>query len=152
MVIDEHATRRWPDKPRANNLYLQWRRTRNEDVTSRNFKPRVCFLLDLSRRRIITSVWLDLVRREKDEEDGEGGIDDTHAARVVFVFIQRGGYSWSKLSSLWADSGRNLSELDRWMIIFCGMLGLFVEYRVVETNCSDDSYLIIYDREILRVN
>lgn len=125
MVIDEHATRRWPDRPRANNLFLRWRRTRNEDVTSRNFKPRVCFLRSVPAKNYYVCVIVDLVRREngKDEEDGEG-IDDTHAARVVFVFILRGGgggYSRSKLSSLWADSGRNLSELDRWMMIFCGI-------------------------------
>lgn len=112
MVIDEHATRRWPDRPRANNLFLRWRRTRNEDVTSRNFKPRVCFLRSVPAKNYYVCVIVDLVRREngKDEEDGEG-IDDTHAARVVFVFILRGGGGGVTLDRNFLPFGRIRREI-----------------------------------------
>lgn len=72
----------------------------------------------------------------ENKEDGEG-IDDSSFPS------HRGGYSRSKLSSLWAGSWRNLSELDQWTIMLRD--GLFVDGISLQgycesKQCSDDLY------------
>lgn len=107
-----------------------------------NFKPgRVCFLPSVPTKNYYVCDVRGMQGGEKEgegenKEDGEG-IDDSSFPS------HRGGYSWSKLSSLWAGSWRNLSELDQWTIMLHD--GLFVDGISLQgycesKQCSDDLY------------
>lgn len=108
-----------------------------EMKTSRveNFKPgRVCFLPSVPTKNYYVCDVRGMQEggkkgREKIKKMARGS-----TIRTSSFPSHRGGYSRSKLSSLWAGSWRNLSELDQWTIMLRD--GLFVDGISLQGYCE----------------